>query len=119
MSAALNSFLGLGHIALGAALLVAPFATTKMLNIDQTAQTAFITRACGNRDIILGAAIQFTQRQSAENKLAVLACAGIHAIDVVNGVASYVQGYLTPDALVGILVADGLSAALSWWEYSS
>ena len=84
--------------------------------IVPAASTAFITRAFGTRDLILGCGIQFHDRESPRNRFAVLACGLIHTIDVVNAIVSYAQGYLPFEALMTVVGIDATLVGLSWWE---
>jgi len=68
---------------------------------------------------VIGSAIQYYQRGSPENKLATLACVAVHGLEVANGLVSYAQGYVTSETLLGVVVADGVACALSWWAFVS
>lgn len=119
MSSPLGHILGIGHIVVGAGAIIAPFTMAEAFRIVPATSTAFITRAFGTRDLILGCGIQLYDRKSPENRLAVLACGVIHAIDVVNAVVSYAQGYLPFEALVTAGGIDSLLVGLSWLELRS
>ena len=119
MPTPLGHILGLGHLAVGALAIVAPFTAARMFRIVPAASTAFVTRAFGTRDLILGLGIQLYERPSPEHQLAVSACGLIHAIDVVNAVVTYAQGNLPFEALVAAGSVDAVLVALSWWELSA
>ena len=119
MSSPIGHVLGIGHIVVGAGAIIAPFTAAQAFRIVPATSTAFITRAFGTRDLILGCGIQLYERHTAENRAAVLACGAIHAIDVVNALVSYAQGYLPFEALVTAGGIDTLLVVLSWWELSS
>ena len=102
-----------------AGAIIAPFTVAKAFQIVQAPSTVFISRAFGARDLALGYGIQLYDRHTPENRLAVLACGCIHAIDVCSALISYAQGYLPFEALVVAGSVDTLLTVLSWWELNS
>lgn len=81
MSSPLGHVLGLGHVAVGAAAIIAPFTAAAAFRIVQVPSTAFITRAFGSRDLITGLGIQLYDRTTPENRAALLACGAFHSIE--------------------------------------
>lgn len=119
MSSPIGHVLGIGHIVVGAGSILAPFTAAQAFRIVPAISTAFITRAFGSRDLILGCGIQFYDRCTPENRFAVLACGVIHTLDVLNAFASYAQGYLPFEALVTAGGIDAILVGLSWLELRS
>ena len=119
MSSLLGHSLGIGHLIVGAGAIIAPFTTAKAFRIVQAPSTVLFTRAFGARDLALGLGIQLYDRQTPENRVAVLACGVIHAVDVFNALISYAQGYLTFESLVTVGGIDALLAGMSWLELQS
>ena len=119
MSSPLGHVLGIGHMVVGAASIIAPFSMAQAFRIVQADSTVFISRAFGSRDLILGCGIQLYDRHTPENRIAVLACGVIHAIDVVNALVSYAQGYLPLEALLVAGGVDTVLVGLCWWELKS
>ena len=119
MASPVGQILGLGHIVVGAGSIVAPFTMARAFRITQGSATAFITRAFGSRDLIMGCGIMLYTRESPENRTATLACGVIHAIDVVNAIVSYAQGYLRFEALLVAGGIDSMLVGLCWWDLSS
>ena len=119
MSSPIGHILGIGHIIVGAGAIIAPFTIAQAFRIVPAASTTLVTRAFGTRDLIMGCGIQLYDRGTPENRVAVLACAVIHAIDVFNALLSYGQGYLPFEALVTVGGVDALLCGLSWLELQS
>lgn len=119
MSSPIGHVLGIGHIIVGAGSILAPFTMAKAFRIVPAVSTAFITRAFGARDLILGLGIQLYDRHTPENRFAVLACGVIHIVDVFNALISYAQGYLPFKALVTAGGIDAILVGLSWLELQS
>lgn len=119
MSSTIGHVLGLGHLVVGAASIIAPFSMSRAFRLVQADSTVFISRAFGSRDFILGCGIQLYHRNTPENRIAVLACGAIHAIDIINAFVSYAQGYLPFEALVVAGGVDTLLVGLCWWDLRS
>ena len=119
MSSPIGHILGIGHIVVGAGAIVAPFTAAQAFRIVQAPSTVFISRAFGSRDLVTGLGIQLYDRTSPENQAAVLACGVFHALDVVNALVSYVQGYLPFEALMTAGGIDTLLVGLCWMELRS
>ena len=116
MSSALGHLLGIGHILVGAAAIIAPFSTAQAIGVVQAPSTVFFSRAFGSRDLLLGCGIQFYKRNSPEYRFATLAVGAIHAIDILSGIVSYSEGYLPFDAAVMAGSVDAILVGLCWWE---
>lgn len=119
MSSPVGHVLGLGHIIVGAGAIITPFTAAAVFRIVQTPSTVFITKAFGSRDLVTGLGIQLYERGQVERRAAVLACATFHAIDVVNAIISYVQGYISSETLVIAAGIDTLLVGLCWLEMES
>ena len=119
MSSPIGHVLGLGHIIVGAGAIIAPFTAAAAFRIVQTPSTAFITKAFGSRDLVTGLGIQLYERGQVEHRAAVLACGTFHAIDVVNAIVSYMQGYISFETLVIAGGIDTLLVGLCWIEMRS
>ena len=119
MSSPVGHILGIGHIVVGAGAIVAPFTMAQAFRLVQAPSNVFISRAFGSRDLILGCGIQLYERHTPENRVAVLGCGVIHAIDVVNALVSYAQGYLPFEALITAGGIDATLVGLCWWELNS
>jgi hypothetical protein len=119
MSSPIGHVLGIGHIVVGAGAIIAPFTAAQAFRIVPATSTAFITRAFGSRDLVTGLGIQLYDRTTPENRAAVLACGVFHAIDVVNALVSYAQGYLPFEALIVAGGIDTMLVGLCWWELNS
>lgn len=112
MSSIIGHVLGIGHIAVGAGAIIAPFTAAQAFRLIQTPETVFVTRAFGSRDFIIGCGIQLYEQRTPENQLALLACAAIHTIDVFNALVSYAQGYLPFEALLTVGSIDAILVGL-------
>lgn len=119
MPTPIGHVLGLGHIIVGGGAVIAPFTAAALFRIIQTPSTAFITKAFGSRDLVTGLGIQLYERGQPEHRAVVLACGAFHAIDVVNAIVSYAQGYLTFETLMIAGGIDSLLVGLCWLELNS
>ena len=116
MASLVGHILGFSHIIVGAGAIIAPFHTARLFQIVPAASTTFISRAFGSRDLVFGIGIQLYEPKSPERRTALLACGVAHALDVINGVVTYAQGYLPFETMLMAAVIDVTLVGVCWWE---